>query len=50
VQEVEQTFRLPVASILKLGDLIAWLERTGDSAQLDAVKRYRSEYGVTVRG
>jgi orotate phosphoribosyltransferase len=50
VQEVEQTFGLPVASILKLGDLIAWLERTGDSAQLEAVKRYRNEYGVTVRG
>lgn len=50
VQEVEQTLRLPVASILKLADLIAHLEKTGDAEQLAAVKRYRNEYGVTVRG
>jgi orotate phosphoribosyltransferase len=50
VQEVEQTLGLPVTSILKLDDLIAWLERTGDSTQLEAVKRYRNEYGVTLRG
>ena len=50
VQEVERTLGLPVASILKLGDLISWLERTGDPTQLEAVKRYRNEYGVTLCG
>jgi orotate phosphoribosyltransferase len=50
VQEVEQTLKLPVASILKLADLITYLEASGDAAQLAAVKRYRSEYGVTPRG
>src|SRR5262245_32560662 len=48
VQEVEQGLRVPVISILKLADLIAWLEQTGDAAQLAALRRYRSEYGVTV--
>jgi orotate phosphoribosyltransferase len=47
VQEVEQTLALPVTSILKLADLIAYLESTGDSGQLAAVRRYRNEYGVT---
>jgi orotate phosphoribosyltransferase len=46
VQEVEQTLGLPVTSILKLADLIAWLERSGDEAQLAAIRRYRSEFGV----
>ena len=34
VQEVEQTLGLPVVSILKLADLIAYLEGAGDAAQL----------------
>lgn len=48
VQEVEQTLGLPVTSILKLADLIAYLEGTGNDAQLAAVQRYRSEYGVAL--
>ena len=50
VQEVEQTLGLPVVSILKLADLITYLEKEGNADQLAAVKRYRSEYGVTLRG
>jgi orotate phosphoribosyltransferase len=46
VQEVERNLGLPVTSILKLADLIAWLESTGNATQLAAVQRYRSEYGV----
>ena len=46
VQEVEQTLRLPVTSILKLADLIEYLERSGNATQLAATRRYRSEYGV----
>lgn len=48
VQEVEQTLGLPVTSILKLADLITYLQATGNDAQLAAVQRYRSEYGVAL--
>lgn len=48
VQEVEQELGLPVTSILKLADLIDHLRTTGDGAQLAAVQRYRSEYGVSL--
>lgn len=46
VQEVEQTLRLPVTSILKLADLIEYLERSGNADQLAATRAYRSQYGV----
>jgi orotate phosphoribosyltransferase len=46
VQEVERQLGLPVTSILKLADLIDWLERSGNATQLAAVRRYRGEYGV----
>ena len=46
VQEVEEMFGLPVVSILKLEDLIAHLEATGDTEQLAAVREYRSRYGI----
>ena len=47
VQEVEQTLGLPVTSILKLADLIAHLQSTGDATQLAALQNYRTQYGVT---
>ena len=47
VQEVERMLNLPVTSILKLDDLIVYLERTGDAEQLAALRRYRAEYGTT---
>jgi orotate phosphoribosyltransferase len=46
VQEVEQTLHLPVTSILKLADLIEYLERSGNASQLAATRTYRSQYGV----
>ncbi|MGH8236752.1 MAG: orotate phosphoribosyltransferase [Steroidobacteraceae bacterium] len=46
VQEVEQTLHLPVTSILKLADLIEYLERSGHASQLAATRTYRSQYGV----
>lgn len=46
VQEVERHLALPVTSILKLADLIAYLEASGNETQLAAVRRYRGEYGV----
>ena len=46
VQEVEQDLGLPVTSIVKLIDLITHVQAQGDNAQLDALHRYRAEYGV----
>jgi orotate phosphoribosyltransferase len=46
VQEVERRLGLPVTSILKLEDLITYLETSGNETQLAAVRRYRGEYGV----
>jgi orotate phosphoribosyltransferase len=47
VQEVEQDMKLPVASILKLEHLIDYLAASGNASQLEAMKRYRGEYGIT---
>jgi orotate phosphoribosyltransferase len=47
VQEVEQTLRLPVTSILRLADLIEYLEKSGNASQLAATRAYRAQYGVT---
>jgi orotate phosphoribosyltransferase len=46
VQEVEQQLKIPVTSILKLQDLISFLEQAGDPDRLKAVRNYRAEYGV----
>jgi orotate phosphoribosyltransferase len=46
VQEVEQTLRLPVTSILRLADLIEYLEQSGSADQLAATRAYRAQYGV----
>ncbi len=46
VQEVELQFGIPVTSILKLEDLISWLEKSGNATQLAALRRYRSDYGI----
>jgi orotate phosphoribosyltransferase len=47
VQEVEQTLRLPVTSILRLADLIDYLQQSGNESQLAATRAYRAQYGVT---
>lgn len=48
VQEIEQQYGLPVASIIKLADLIEHLRATTgpSSTQLDAVQQYRAQYGI----
>ena len=46
VQEVEQNFRLPVMSVLKLRDLATHLEAAGETTTLAAVRSYRDRYGV----
>ena len=48
VQEVEQVLGLPVTSILKLAGLIEHLRASGNASQLEALQRYRSEYGVAM--
>ncbi|QSX33964.1 orotate phosphoribosyltransferase [Shewanella avicenniae] len=47
IQEVERDFGCQVVSIIKLADLIAYLEQTaGKDAELAAVKGYREQYGI----
>lgn len=46
VQEVEQDLGMPVTSIIKLADLICWMEKSGNAAQLAALQRYRKDHGV----
>jgi orotate phosphoribosyltransferase len=48
VQDVRQTYNIPVISIATLDDLVGYLE--ADAAltpQLEAVRLYRERYGVT---
>jgi orotate phosphoribosyltransferase len=46
VQEVQETLGLPVVSVLRLRDLLAHLETSGDAARFEAVRAYRDRYGV----
>jgi len=50
IQEIEQQYKIPVLSIISLAQIIEYLGRQDDPAlltNLDAVKGYRDEYGVT---
>lgn len=47
-QEVERYYHMPVISIASLDDLVAYLQTDGAmSANLDAVGKYREQFGVT---
>lgn len=47
IQEVVRDFGIPVIAIIKLNQIIAYLEESGLHAEyLDAVRRYRDEFGV----
>ncbi len=47
VQEVRQTFQVPVISIATLDDIVAYLTLQGAMArELQLVSRYRNQYGV----
>jgi orotate phosphoribosyltransferase len=49
VQEVEQGYNIPVISIATLDDLIGYLESDRSfSVELEAVNKYREQYGVRV--
>ena len=48
VQEVQQSFQLPVVSIANLDDLVNYLEqRSAMARELQRVARYRTQYGAT---
>ena len=48
IQEVERDYGLGVISIAKLSNLIEYLEgREGMDAELEAVRTYRAEYGIS---
>lgn len=47
IQEVEQQYRLPVISIVRLDELVAYLaERSDYAAPLAAIRAYREQYGL----
>ena len=46
VQEVQDSYGLPVVSVLRLRDLMEHLEAQGEGATLAAVRAYRDRYGV----
>ena len=48
VEELEQTLRIPVASIVRLEDLIDLLEESTEYGdRLDSVQTYRDKYGIS---
>ena len=51
VQEVRQTYQIPVISIATLDDVVAYLTLQGGMArELQMVTRYRNQYGVAANG
>jgi len=47
IQQVEQELNIPVMSIIKLADLLTYLESSEELAEyLPAVQAYRAEYGI----
>jgi orotate phosphoribosyltransferase len=47
IQEVEQSFGIPVVSIINLNDIIDYLEnQNGQKDMVEQIKRYRATYGV----
>ena len=47
IQEVEAEYKIPVASIIKLENLISYIEQDEKfTDHLDAVKAYRKQYGI----
>lgn len=46
IQEVEQTFNIPVISIVSLDDIIDYMRQQGNEQQVTAMVEYRNTYGV----
>lgn len=48
IQEVEKEYGIPVVSIVKLDDIISFLEEQGGQDEMvSAIRAYREEYGVS---
>ena len=48
IQEVERDFGVSVLSIITLGQIIEYVEETGQHAEhLEAIRSYREEYGIS---
>ena len=48
IQEVEQDFQTTVISIVCLDDIVSYLEKSSVNADIERIKKYRAEYGVSV--
>ncbi|MBU0500109.1 MAG: orotate phosphoribosyltransferase [Gammaproteobacteria bacterium] len=46
IQEVEQDYGVPVAAILRLAQLVEYLEVRGEAEYLAKIRAYRDQYGV----
>jgi orotate phosphoribosyltransferase len=47
IQEVEKEFSIPVLSIVKLEQIIVYLEQQGTQPEhLEAIRKYRAEFGI----
>ena len=46
IQEVEQDYGIPVASIAKLANVIGFLEQQGDADHLANIRAFRDQYGI----
>lgn len=47
IQEVEEQFGIPVVSIIQLDHVIQYVESQGDPELINAIKRYRENYGIS---
>ena len=46
IQEVEQDYRIPVAAIARLQNLVSYLAQRSDTEHLENIRAYRDRYGV----
>jgi orotate phosphoribosyltransferase len=47
VQEVEEEFGVPVEAILRMDDIMRYMEGKGMKKELEAMKGYQKEYGIS---
>ena len=47
IQEVEQDYGIPVAAIVRLEQLMEYLDEKGERDQLERISAYRAQYGVS---
>ncbi|GAA5994067.1 hypothetical protein JCM5350_003697 [Sporobolomyces pararoseus] len=46
VQEVEQALGVKVTSVVKMRDIVSWLQEQGRDQECQAMKEYRDQWGV----